>query len=79
MSNVQIDWPEKVREIRSAGKTLEEIAREAGFRSLSTVSELSAGKRGRVTWEQGEALLRIHRRVTKSARRASRKHTRNVE
>lgn len=61
-----IDWSRKVRELRSCGLTLSEIAGAAGA-TIGTVHDIGTGRTRRVLWETGDAILRLHRRKTVQA------------
>jgi hypothetical protein len=58
-----MNWQQMIEEVRSRGETLESIAKACGFSSRGHVHGIAMGKRSRVLWEEGEALISLHRRV----------------
>jgi hypothetical protein len=43
--------------------TLEDVRLECGFASRGHVHDLATGKQGSVSWEIGDALMKLHRRI----------------
>lgn len=59
MSNFQT----MIQEILGRGVTLLEIARECGFASPGAVHDLKSGQQQTTSYERGEKLRHMHRRV----------------
>lgn len=59
----RMDWKTLIAGLRARGLTLDEIRIACGFASRGHVHDVMTGKQGRVMWEIGDAMLRLHRRV----------------
>lgn len=58
-----MNWPEIIAEIRVRGYTLDNIKDKCGFASRGHVHDVANGKQPTVSWERGDALLRLLRDV----------------
>jgi AraC-like DNA-binding protein len=59
-----MDWKTLLREIRRH-MTLDEIAKECGFASRGHVHDLANGHQLSVEWSRGQALIKLHKRVSR--------------
>lgn len=63
-----MDWKKITADLAEAGCTQTEIATYLGI-SQASVSDIATGKTRRPSWEIGDALLRLHKRVMRQAAR----------
>lgn len=63
-----MDWQSTITELTVAGLTQREISERTGI-SQGSISELGNGAKKTLTWELGEALRKLHRRVCKAKRK----------
>lgn len=59
-----MDWKQLVAEIRGAGLSQAEIGSRLG-KSQVWVSELASGRYANPKWDDGQALIALHREVTR--------------
>ena len=62
-----MDWKKIISEITEAGYTQVEIAKIIGVRQPS-VSDIATGRTRRPSWEIGDGLMRLHRKVVLKSR-----------
>ena len=61
---ITFDWGRLVRQIQhGASMSLQKIADECGFASRGTLHDLTTGKSTTCSYERGDALVRLHKRV----------------
>ena len=60
-----MNWQEMIKTLISEGWTQSGIAQEVGI-GQSTVAEILAGRSRDMRWTNGDRLLRLYRRVTKT-------------
>ena len=63
-----MDWKKITTDLAEAGCTQTDIATYLGI-SQASVSDIATGKTRRPSWEIGDALLRLHKRVMRQAAR----------
>jgi hypothetical protein len=64
-----MNWQTILAAIRSRPMTFEEIRSQCGFASRSHVFNLATGKQKTVEWSIGDKLLKLHKKVLRSARK----------
>ena len=63
-----MNWQNLVCDLRSV-MTLEEIAKALGLKSKGAVHGISTGYQKKITWEVGDAILRLHKKAMRRARK----------
>lgn len=66
-----MDWKKLLKDISAAGYSQARIATELGGKPQSWVSDITRGRYADLKWTDGQALIRLHRRVTKASSRQS--------
>ena len=64
-----MNWQNLVCDLRAV-MTLEEIAKALGLKSKGAVHGISTGYQKKITWEVGDAILRLHKRKIRNFKKA---------
>ena len=67
----RMDWKSIIADLQQAGNTLANIAKECGFASPGTVHDLKTGLSTTCSWERGNKLIAMHKRVMRKAAKAA--------
>ena len=65
-----MNWKHIVREMKTRGVTLDEIALICGFASRGALHDLTTGKSMTCSYERGIALVELHKRVMRRKAKA---------